>query len=82
MMASFKTQKVPGDVGSQQVAQLIHSYNHLLDILGTLITGLKTAANIGAQQTLATTAEASLELLVHKQEQIPNIPLSPAPPAA
>lgn len=75
-MASIKTQPVLGDIGSQEVAQLLHSYNHLLDAVGDLITGLRTAANIGAQQTLATAAETALQNNVYKIQSKPPIPLA------
>lgn len=74
-MASIKTQPVLGDVGSQQIEQLIHSYNHLLDVLGDLITGLKTAADVTAQKALAVTAEAALVANVFKQQTKPAAPL-------
>ena len=75
---AIKTQKVVGDLGSQEVAQLVNSYNKLLDILDTLIVGLVTAGNIGAVNTLATTAVASL-VTVYKIQPEPAIALSPAP---
>jgi len=78
-MANLMTQKVVGDTPSQETAQLIHSYNQLLDMLGTLITDLKTAANIGAVNALAVTAEASMQTLVYKLQAKPNIRLNPAP---
>jgi hypothetical protein len=77
-MATYQTQKVVGDLGSQEHAQLVNSYNELLDALGTLITGLKTAADVAAIQALATAAETSLEANVKKLQQSPNLPLSPA----
>lgn len=79
-MATLKTQKVHGDLGSQEVAQLQSSYNELLDVLGDLITGLKTAADVAAVNTLATTAETAMEANVKKLESVPNIPLSPSIP--
>lgn len=79
-MANFTTQTVVGDLGSQEHAQLVSSYNALLDVLGDLITGLKSAAVVGDIVTLATTAETALEANVKKLQQSPNVPLSPAMP--
>lgn len=76
-MATIKTLPVIADLGSQEVAQLIHSYNHLLDTLGTLITGLKTAVDVPAINTLATTAETSMQDFVYMIKEQPNIPLAP-----
>ena len=78
----LKTQKVVGDTGSQEGAQLLHSYNQLLDTLYTLIDGLSTAVDITAVNTLATTALATVEASVYKVVTDRNIPLSPAMPAA
>jgi len=75
-MANIKTQRVHGDLGSQQLAQLQNSYNNLVDILGTLITGLKTAV-IGDVNTLATAAEAAMEANVPKLLATPRTPLQP-----
>jgi len=81
-MATFKTQKVVGDLGSQEVAQLISNYNHLLDVVGDLVTALKSAAGfVGDLQTKATTAETALQNTVCKLEVNPQIPLAPAPTA-
>lgn len=77
---ALKTQRVVGDVGSQELAQLLHSYNHLLDALDTLISGLSTAADITAVNTLATTALASVEANAYKVVATKDIPLSPALP--
>lgn len=77
-MASIKTKPIINDSGSQLVAELIQNNNDLLDVLGTLITGLKTAANIGAVNTLATTAEASLEAITLKFTPQPNLTLAPS----
>lgn len=76
----LKTQKVIGDTGSQEGAQLLHSYNQLLDVLYTLIDGLSTAIDITAVNTLAVTALASVEESVYKVVTDKNIPLSPAAP--
>jgi hypothetical protein len=75
---SVKTQKVVGDLGSQEVAQLINSYNKLLDILDTLIVGMSTAADTAAVNALSVTAVASLAT-VYKIQPEPAIALSPAP---
>jgi hypothetical protein len=75
-MASLKTQPVLADSGSQEVATLVLSYNHLLDTLGTLITGLKTAADVSAIQTLATAAETSMVASAYKIQLEPRIPAS------
>lgn len=77
-MADLLTQKVHGDLGSQEHAQLVASYNELLDVLGDLITGLKTAADTAAINTLATTAETAMEANVKKLQSLPNVPLGPA----
>lgn len=76
-MANIKIKRVPGDLGSQQVAQLQASYNSLVDALGTLITGLKTAADAAAINALAVTAEAALEANVTKLYATPRTPLQP-----
>jgi hypothetical protein len=78
-MATIKTQKITGDLGSQEVAQLITSYNALLDVLGDLITGLKTVADEAATHTLATTAETALEANVYKVVEERSRPLGKAP---
>lgn len=80
-MATIKTQKVVGDLGSQEHAQLVDSYNKLVDVVGDLITALKGAADVAAINTAGTTAETAIEANVKKLEQVPNIPLSPAPAA-
>lgn len=80
-MATIKTQKVIGDLGSQEHAQLVDSYNKLVDVVGDLITALKGAADVAAINTAGTTAETAIEANVKKLEQVPNIPLSPAPAA-
>jgi len=80
-MASLKTQKVYGDLGSQEHAQLQASYNELLDVLGDLITGIKGSADHAALVVVATTAETAMEANVKKLESIPNIPLQSAPAA-
>jgi hypothetical protein len=77
-MATLKTQPVVGDLGSQQLAHLAYSYGKLLDVLGTLITGLKTAADVPAVNALAVTAEASLEADAYKVTSEPNVPMSPS----
>ncbi len=74
-MATLVTQPVIGDVGSAEVQQLRVNYNNLLDVLGTLITGLKTAADAPAINALATTAETSLQNTVAKIGSQPNVPL-------
>lgn len=73
-MATLKTQPVIGDLGSHEVQLLMTNYNSLLDTLGDLITGLKTAANIGAQQALATAAETALQDNVCKLQSKPQVP--------
>lgn len=74
-MANVKTLPVHGDLGSQEVERLIVSYNSLVDTLGTLITGLKTAADAPAINALAVIAEASLVASVVKLESTPRLPL-------
>ena len=76
-MADLQTQRIVGDLGSQEHAHLQASYNGLLDVLSDLITGLKTAADVPAVQALATTAEAAMEANVKKLESVPDLPLSP-----
>ena len=75
-MATLKIQPVHGDLGSQEVAQLVHSYNHLLDTLSTLILGMSTAANTAGINALCVTADASLEAVVCKIQQQPQIPMA------
>lgn len=79
-MASLVTQQVVGDLGSQEHAQLVANYNALLDVLGDLITALKSATD-GNVSTPATTAETALEANVRKLQQSPDVPLSPAQPS-
>ena len=79
-MASLTTQKVQGDLGSQEVAQLISSYNALLDVVGDLVTALKGAADVAAINTAGTTAETNIEANVKKLQSEPNIPLAPTQP--
>jgi len=79
---ALKTQKIVGDVGSQEMAQLIRSHNLLLDAMYALVTGLITAADITAVHALATTAEAAMASGVYKILPKANIPLSPAAPPA
>jgi len=75
-MASIKTLPVVSDLGSQEVAQLVNNYNHLLDVLGDMITSMKATAGFVADlQTIATTAETALEATVYKIAQSPNVPL-------
>jgi hypothetical protein len=74
-MATLKTQPVLGDLGSQEVYQLMHSYNHLLDVLGTMITAMKTTAGfVGDLQTIATTAETALQANVFKLREERPLP--------
>jgi hypothetical protein len=75
-MANIKLQRVVGDSGSQELEQLRLNYNNLVDILGTLITGLKTAV-IGDVNTLATAAELAMEANVTKVIPTARIPLAP-----
>jgi hypothetical protein len=76
-MASIKIQRVVGDSGSQEFVQLLGSYNALLDVLGTLITGLKTTADEAATNALATTAETALQNTVYKVQGTYDIPNGP-----
>lgn len=75
-MATLKTLPVVGDSGSQELAQLLSSYNQLLDILGTLITGMKTVADEAALHVLATTAETAMEANVLKIVPTYQVPLA------
>lgn len=77
-MANIQFQRVVGDSGSAELAQLRTSYNALLDVVGDLITGLKTVADEAATHTLATDAETALEANVYKVISTPRIPLAPA----
>jgi anti-sigma regulatory factor (Ser/Thr protein kinase) len=74
-MATIKTQPVVGDSGSQEMAQLVRSYNNLLDVVGDLITGLKTVVDEAATNTLAATAETALQTNVFKILEQPPIAL-------
>ena len=80
-MANLKTQTVTGDLGSQQFKQLLTSYNALLSVLSTYITGVSTAADTAAINALAVTAEAAMEANVYIQAEKPNVPASPVAPA-
>lgn len=79
-MASLTTQKVQGDLGSQEVAQLLASYNALLDVVGDLVTALKGAADVAAVNTAGTAAETAIEANVKKIQSDPAIPLAPRQP--
>ena len=79
-MATIKTLPVVADLGSQEVSQLIHSYNHLLDVLGDLITGLKIVADEAATHALATIAETALQTNVFKIQEQPDLTLNPTRP--
>lgn len=79
-MATIKTLPVIADLGSQEVAQLVHSYNHLLDVLGDLITGLTTVADEAATHALALLAETALQDNVFKIQEKPDSPLNPTRP--
>jgi len=68
-------QPVLGDLGSQEVQQLIVSYNALLDTLDVLITGMSTAVNTAAVNALAVTALASLEANSFKLRSEPQVPV-------
>lgn len=81
-MASILTQKVTGDLGSQEVAQLVSNYNALLDVVGDLVTALKGAADVAAVNTAGTAAETALESTVNKLQAVPNVPLAPAAAAS
>ena len=76
-MANLKTQQVVGDLGSQEHAQLVASYNALLDVVGDLVTALKSATDSNVS-TPATTAETAMEAGVKKLQQGPEVPLAPA----
>ena len=79
-MATYQTQPIVSDLGSQEFAQLLASYNELLDAFGDFVTTLKSASVIGDVVAAATTAETALEANVKKLQQNPNIPLAPAMP--
>jgi methyl-accepting chemotaxis protein len=77
-MANVKTLPVIGDTGSQDVAQLVKNFNALVDVLGTMITSMKSSAGFVADlQTIATTAETALVATVDKLKLQPNTPLAP-----
>lgn len=80
-MATIQTRPVIADTGSEEVAQLRRSYSQLLDVLGDLITGLKSAADVPAINALATTAETALQDNVVKVGSEPNAPAAPVRPA-
>ena len=73
---AIQTLPVVGDLGSQEFRQLVHSYNHLLDILNVFILGVSTAANTAAINALAVTALASLEADSFKMKEQPNVPVA------
>jgi len=77
---ALKTQQIVDGLGSQEVAQLVRSYNALLVTLDTLITGLKTAADAAAINVLATAAELTLQANSYKLALSPSVPMSPAAP--
>lgn len=81
-MATFTKRPVIGDTGSQELAQLRKNYNALLDVLGDLITGLKTVTTLpGDINTLATTVETALQATVEKIISQKDLPLNPERPA-
>lgn len=75
-MASIPEQVVVADTGSEEVYHLRTSYNALLGILSTYITGVSTAVNIAAVNALAVTAEAALEASTYSITNKPNVPAS------
>jgi len=79
-MANYLTQNVIADLGSEEVKQLITSYNALLDAVGDLITGMTTAADTAAINTLATTAETALVANVKIIAPKPVVPSAPVRP--
>jgi hypothetical protein len=60
-MADVRTQPVVEDTGSEELRQLRKSYNGLLDVVGTLLDALETAADVGAVNAAAVAALASIE---------------------
>jgi hypothetical protein len=83
---ALKTQKIVSDSGSQELAQLVKSYNALLDTMNTMIVALTAATDFDDDATgvvgIAKAAKATLEANSCKLSLKPNVPLSPAAPAA
>ena len=80
-MSNIKTLRVIEDTGSQEVALLVESTNHLLQTLGDLVTTLKSAVNIGDVVAAATTAESALQLSTYKLKREPGTVLNPLRPS-
>ncbi len=77
-MADFRTLPVVEDLGSEQVKQLIISYNALLEELGTFMDAVVIAA--GASAPAATAFVAAVEVntaTVLKQGREPGVPSRP-----
>lgn len=79
-MASINQRPVIGDSGSQESAQLRKNYNALLDVLGNMITALKTAADAPAINAIAVIAETALQNTVEKIVSQKDLPLNPLRP--
>jgi len=61
-MATIRTLPVVEDVGSEQVKQLIISYNAMVELVGNILDDLEGAANIAAVNAAATVRLAEIEV--------------------
>lgn len=79
-MANLRTLPIVEDLGSEQIKQLIVSYNALLDFVGNIVDDLEGAANIGAVNVAMTARLLELEtntatvLKIGRQPGVPSRP--------
>jgi hypothetical protein len=80
-MASWRTQPVLADVGSEELKKLRLSYNSLLDVVGDLLDALEAASDVAAVNAAATAALAAVEVDTAGAKKVgaePNIPERPS----
>ena len=79
-MATFRTLPITEDLGSEQIKQLIISYNALLESLGTFMDSLEAATADATVQACATAFLAEVETntaSVLKIGREPGVPSRP-----
>lgn len=82
-MATWRTQPVIEDLGSEEVKKLVRSYNGLLDAVGDLVDALESAAAVGDINTAATAFLAAVESNTATAVKIgrePGVPERPSRP--
>jgi len=83
---ALKTQKIVSDSGSQELAQLVKSYNALLETVETMIVALTAATDFDDDATgivgISKAAKATIQANSYKLALKPNVPLSPAASAS